>query len=352
MLMVLTLHCLAKSGALYEQSGSVNVFYWILESLCIPAVDLFMLITGYFSVNARFRSRNIWRVLVIVWSYSFLTSLLNAQLAGYSMTAKSIMRMLIPIISQKYWFVNAWLALAVISPFLSRLITALSKAQYRFLLCFLLLFMVLRPTLFPREWAQDPSTGQTVFFFIVLYFLAGWLRLYVPLNQLRRIRPIILRCLYLVLAFVLAFSRLLMLRLNISEGTAIRFYGYDSVIVVLQAVTLILLFLVMKPLSENTGRIVNALSKNSFAVYVIHFSLNPVLWRVLLPTSRYVRKIGSGFLAIFFSVCIVYLICIMIEELRLQLFALFPINTHLESLFQKWDALFFEDTSPDAAQSF
>lgn len=63
MLMVLGLHSLDASGALKYLSG-VNYFaYWGLEAFCIVAVDCFVLISGYFMINSRFKAQNLLRVV-------------------------------------------------------------------------------------------------------------------------------------------------------------------------------------------------------------------------------------------------------------------------------------------------
>ena len=336
MLMVETLHCLAKSGALYDLTGPVNLFFWWIEALCICSVDVFVLITGYYSVNTPFRAQRIWRVLLIVWSYSFLTSLITFISSGYSLNTNAVLRMMIPVLSKKYWFVNAWLALTVLSPFLNVLIRALSEKQFRFLLGFLLLAMVVRPSFLPRTWGQDSSMGTSVFFFIVLYFTAAWIRLYgKPLH----LSVIWLRVLFLVLSFAMYFSRLLILRLGASDATAMHFYGYDSFIAVAQAVILLLIALNRKPLPAQLSNWVSGIAKNSFSVYIIHFSLNPLIWTRILHVDRYIADIGTGLIAVICSVVSVYLACICIEELRLRLFQHFNIGHRIEPLLERWNGI-------------
>ena len=336
MLMVETLHCLAKSGALYDQTGSTALFFWWIEALCICAVDVFVLITGYFSVNAPFRAQRIWRVLLIVWSYSFVTSLITACLSGNALTVNALLRMLIPILSKKYWFINAWLALVILSPYLNTLIRSLSEKQFRFLLVFLLLTMVIRPSVLPRTWGQDSSMGLSVFFFIVLYLTAAWFRLY---GKPLRISPVWLRVVFLVLSLVMLFSRSLMMRLGASDQTAMRLYGYDSVLSVAQAVTLLLIGLNRKPLSDRFSSLVAKLAKNSLAVYIIHFSMNPIIWTRFLHVERYVPGIISGFFAVVCSVILVYLACACIEELRLRLFLRLHIGNRIEPLLERWNTV-------------
>ena len=335
MLMVLTMHCLSKTGAL-SLEGPVSLCWWFLEALCVPAVNVFVLITGYFSCQSKFRSRGILRVLGIVWSYAFLLSLLDAWILKLPLDRNAVLRMLIPILSKKYWFVNAWLALAVLSPALNLLIRSLSKKQFDFLLVFLLLLMVVRPSLLPREWGQDASMGLSVFFFAVLYLLAARIRLY---GGSIRFGPGIFRLLYLVFAFSVFASRQILLKLGASEATAFHLYGYDSVPVVLQALCMLMIGLRRKPLPERASEIINALARNSFAVYVIHFPLNRILWGRLLHTARFTGRVIPGLIAVSVSVVLVYLGCILIEEGRLRLFRLLKTDRLTEPIRSRWDAV-------------
>ena len=52
-------------GMAYASEGGINFYFlYFLESCCICAVDLFMLISGYFLVESK--SRNVWRVLELI----------------------------------------------------------------------------------------------------------------------------------------------------------------------------------------------------------------------------------------------------------------------------------------------
>ena len=59
MFMVLILHSLWQSGALDYLSGPHYFAYWIPESLSNVAVDVFVLLTGFFMVTGRFKLEKI-----------------------------------------------------------------------------------------------------------------------------------------------------------------------------------------------------------------------------------------------------------------------------------------------------
>ena len=55
MMMVVTLHSLSRSGMLTETEGIIFNLSWFLEIVCYGAVDIFLLISGYFGVKSKFK---------------------------------------------------------------------------------------------------------------------------------------------------------------------------------------------------------------------------------------------------------------------------------------------------------
>ena len=336
MLMIMTEHCMAWCGALYEQSGVSYYFYWWLEALCVPAVNVFVLISGFFLVESDFKAENLLRTLGTVWSYSFICSWLCTRMSGQSLNAGTVLQMLLPIATKKYWFVNAYLAMYLLFPFLNRLIRALNRRQFEYLLVVLILIMVVRPTLLPAKWAQDPTNGLSVFFFITLYFMAAWLRLYF------RPKPKTASFSYLLWIGVsvgLVFSKWLLLRGGFPEDTAGRFYSYCSVPVVLQACAFFLGALYGRKIPERVNSLIKTLAKTSFAAYIIHYALTTVLWRVVFPVDRYVSRPATGVPAIIIAVLLTYLICFCIESLRMRLLRGISVERYYRGWIEKWNHL-------------
>lgn len=335
MLMIIIMHCMAWSGALYDQSEQLEHFYWLIEAMCVPSVDVFVLISGYYLVTSRFKARNLVRILGTVWSYAFLCSLLNAVLVGETITAFAIFKMLFPVLTKQYWFVNAYLALYILSPFLNKLIHSLDKKQFSFLLAFLLIILVIRPTVLPKRWAQDQSAGLSVFFFIVMYFLAAWIRLY--FNQDGK-QSFVFIIIYFVLSILLTVSRWVILALGINHETAIRYYSYDSVFVVSQALFLLLFFLNRVHISGRLALIINRISKCSFAAYIIHYPFNRSIWS-LIPIYLFLPNPLTGFVSIVVAGIAVFFLSIVIELIRQHFVDKIQPSDRIIVLLNCWDEL-------------
>ena len=335
MLMIIIMHCMAWSGALYDQSEHLGHFYWLIEALCVPSVDVFVLISGYYLVTSRFKARNLVKILGTVWSYAFLCSLLNSVLIGETITAFALLKMMFPILTKQYWFVNAYLALYILSPFLNKLIHSLEKKQFAFLLVFLLIILVIRPTLLPKRWAQDQSAGLSVFFFVVLYFLAAWIRLYFNRDGKQ---PFVFVVEYLILSVLLAVSRIFILTLGINHETAIRYYSYDSAFVVLQSLALFLAFLKKVQISGRPALIISRISKCSFAAYIIHYPFNRSIWS-RIPIYLFLPNPLTGFLSIVFAGTAVFFLCVAIELVRQHFIEKIRLSDRICILLNRWDNL-------------
>lgn len=55
MLMVVILHLLSKGCALDSLSYSIRTVSWFLEAFCIGAVNIYVLISGYFLYESEFK---------------------------------------------------------------------------------------------------------------------------------------------------------------------------------------------------------------------------------------------------------------------------------------------------------
>lgn len=83
------------------------------------------------------------------------------------------MRMIFPVLTKKFWFVNSDVALYLFSPFLNKLIHGLSKRQFIVMLGIMLALFSIRVTFLPITWAQDSTGGMGLMWFVVLYCVAA-----------------------------------------------------------------------------------------------------------------------------------------------------------------------------------
>ena len=69
MLMILVMHGLQEIEAL-SLPDVWGGAYRFAKALCIVSVNVFILITGYFGIENRFKAKNLFRIVGVTWIYS------------------------------------------------------------------------------------------------------------------------------------------------------------------------------------------------------------------------------------------------------------------------------------------
>ena len=140
---VIVLHYNGMVGFGAVADGSVN--QWILlflESLCICAVDLFILISGFFLCRTGERKLiKAVELVVMVMAAGILKYALSLIGPG-GFSLKGLISAVIP----NNYFITLYVTLYLVSPYLNRITDSLSTRQYRNFLCLLLALFSLIPT--------------------------------------------------------------------------------------------------------------------------------------------------------------------------------------------------------------
>ena len=114
MFMVVILHWNTNSGLLLDVGSPVTgagVWSLVTESVCIVAVNVYVLISGYFLSSCTFSFRRVARVLVQTLFYTVLIPPVLALVGVLSwsevLNPYHIWNSIFPVQSGHYWFVSA-----------------------------------------------------------------------------------------------------------------------------------------------------------------------------------------------------------------------------------------------------
>lgn len=276
MFMVVVMHYLANSIATTPEGGmgSMDVLYALLESLCIVAVNVYVLISGYFLSEAAFSWK---RPLRIIGQTLFYTVLIPPALALFSVIPFSevldryhIWNSIFPVQSGHYWFVTAYVVLLLFSPFLNAAAARLEQKQLLQALGALLLFFCIGKTLSPLQFATD-RYGYDFGWFMVLYLIGAYIRRF-GAGWFRNARRG--WALYLGSAAVTAGGELL-LTLLCKNGVSLTYYWsvpfhYNFLCNLTGALGLFFAFLHMDIKEGRAADAVRFFSPAVFGVYLIH----------------------------------------------------------------------------------
>ncbi len=293
-------------GLMYVEQKSLNHFALLaLEAMFICAVNVFVLITGYFMVTSQ--KRNIVKpfgLLLQVVVFRILTLMAN-YVMNNQLSVKGLIGCLLPV----NYFVILYCTLYFVSPYLNIILKKLSSAQLKcMMICLILLFSVW-PTLVDvlqfttKNEYMGLSTigmygsqyGYTIIHFVLMYLIGGSIRICETDGKKIRGRIYKLIVIWLcVVAFIVLWS---LYDANSS-------WEYCNPLVIIESVVVFLLF---KNLNFKS-RIVNSLSKATFTVFLVH--TNFFRW---LYIDKYVNmSLITMLLHIMISCISIFVICYFI----------------------------------------
>ena len=244
-----------------------------------------------------------------------------------------------PITNSSWWFARTYFILFILSPFINIGLNAMGQKNYlRFLLILTVLWCLI-PT-----FGIDLMESNALLWFIYLYALSGYIRLYVNIKQIPAYVWLLTALALTAATFVLA---LLLDRFGVKSvfdpHSSSFFYNMQMIHVLMISVTFFMAF-VSKDIGNN--HIVNLLSSATFGVYLIHDydDMRFLLWQVLFQNNQHQSNpllIPYTLLQIF----VVFAGCVAIDLLRIHLIEkrymvsvdslMEKAKTQINNLFQK-----------------
>lgn len=322
MLLIIWLHSIDHSGVLETADatgGMIGVYVRFTYMLVQVCVNCYVLISGYFLVNSTFRLQKLVTLWMEVVFYSVVIKLVF-MLTGYTpFSILSLVSCLIPVFTGRYWFITIYFGLYMVSPFLNIAIHAMNREQHLKLNVLLFVLFSGMVSIYPSFAGMNSGAGWGLAWFVVLYFLAAWFRLYYQPSG---------KCVGKFLGWigiaagVTAIYEIggVFLPLRILAGN---WYRYDSVPTYLMTLLIFLAFLNMDIKNVAASKVVSVVATATLGVYLIHAHANfsPWSWEMLnLPakmTSLFFPVIQIG------VVLAIYILCSTVDLIRLKTIGVF-----------------------------
>ncbi len=333
MFMVAVLHVLGQGGVLGSAVNSTQYHItWFLELAAYGSVNLFAMISGYVGVKSRFKAANLAALWVQVFFYSFGIAVIFAFFRPDLCSASDLLGYAFPVITRKYWYFSAYFSLFLFTPLLNAGLNALSKQTLRRLsVAMILVFSVAASA--GKEASQDSFTlvgGYTGLWLMVLYVVGGYIGKYGMWENVPKpaLFGIWLGC--TALSFGLQFYLP-----KIVAYTPKFVISYISPLIVLGSIALLLFFSRLE-CGNAAKKLITIFSPAAFSVYIIH--VHPLIWEnVMHGRFSFLGTLHPLYIAgaVLLSAFGIYLVCSLIDLLRIQLFKLLRIKKGLSSLENK-----------------
>ncbi len=326
MFMVIVLHYLYKGRLLIsagEAFNGISYVAWLVEAFSIVAVNVYVLITGYFMCES---SMKVSRLLQIVCQVLWYTILIPITLFALGIVCPSdldmydLLRFVFPVHMKHYWFVTAYVILLLFVPFLNIAVKQMTQKQLLLTTTMMTIYQTLPKSILPVAFTDDEA-GNNVLWLVCLYLIAAYIRKYgIPFfSSLKKS----LIC-YVVGVFVIYGSMLFMrqvyFRLDaLSEGINFA-YHYNHLFCLWTAVSLFYVFKHWDFKDSALSRLVGWAAPYTFGVYLIHEQmLVRDLWPSWLNTAP-TENVALFLWGLIWRVSAVLVIGIILDWIRAMIF--------------------------------
>lgn len=326
MLFVVMWHVILHSN-LYNSTGVTKFFLEFLILFGIVHINSFIIVTGYFQSDKEFKWKKFFQTFSITWFYKAIIAIIFFIAMPGLISKGELLKELLPLDFRDYWYINCYLLLYLLSPFINKLINNLCQKDYRRLL--ILLFIVFSVIPFISNQGTVQNNGYTIVQFVFMYLIGGYIKKY-PIdgnlhlkNYSKNKKQIIFLSIFIIsfaINFILLnFSKILVsFDSNLFKEIGAYLFNnnrmYSNPLVIIQSIFYFLFFSTLTFRSKK----VNYIAKYTLDVYLIHES-----YYILKYLYKWIRiddvlkcKYYIVILAVLAVTFLIFSICIVIGIVR------------------------------------
>lgn len=333
MCMIIAMHYITKGMQIEKLSvnnSAINLFFWLLYAFCTVAVNVYVLISGYFMVDSEWHISRVVKLWLQVLCYSILLPLVLGVIGIIdfsSLDFGTLQQIFMPISYEHYWFATAYVMMYLLSPVLAIAVKNMSRVQLRNVILVLLVvfcgFKSVNPYLIPWD-----KYGCDFAWFICLFLIAGYIRMYGIEFFDSRKKAVLVYVGCSILTFLIAFAASIVVR---STGKFEYYmdmtYCYNYITVLIASIGLFYIVIHTHIGDEgNTASkvslIINRLAGYTFGVYLLHENITVrSLWPDWLGIG-YVKGSWLQIIHMILCIFIIFVVGIVVDYFRAGLFEL------------------------------
>ena len=324
-IMVPILHFIMTSDGspspLLISTGWEKAYLGLLESLCVVAVPIFLLITGFFSANTKsFSLKKVVDLYIITTIYNLVSYLIDVTVIKTPFVINDFLLSFIPL----NYYVNLYMALLVLMPLLNKLFS-LERKQVNIIMILLTIMFVVVSSLsgfladatpmkllqaFSFVSAGGSNAGYTLIMFIYFYLCGAYIRRY----------DVTVKTWIALLMYFLGAGA--MFGLSYVSLTA---FNYDFIFIVVAAFGL---FLAFKNIKLKEVKAITIIANCSLGVFILHQAATfHTLYNV---PEAIARGFGPMVWVMFARIAIAVTVCVALDLIIRG--AMFPVRKKISSL--------------------
>ena len=243
---------------------------WRLEAFSYFGVNCFGLLSGLVGYK-KYNFSNLIYLWILVSFYSVLNSIILS--IKNEISKKNFVLSFFPILIMRQWYFNAYFSMYIFVPFLNQGINSINRKTYRNIVLFLIAFFSLYnviAVLFNKYNYHFLNEGYSTLWLIILYIIGGYFGKYI-INYKNNFNIKY----YFIYIFIYIFSSIFSSEIYfILLKNNKNYYGliisYLSPTIVLQAISLIMIFSKLKINNKFILKIISFFTPLTFSTLLIH----------------------------------------------------------------------------------
>ena len=283
-------------------------------------INCFILITGYFMCTSQITLKKFLKLFFQIEFYSITISLCFF-LANYEQySVKMLLLDLFPIKSVSSGFVDCFLIFWLLIPFLNKFIRSLNQRQHLYLIVILFFSYVLM-----RFFPGAEITLNYVSWFVFLYFIASYIRLYLDetLKKLGEAKIALAAAVSILVSIVSVIALLQIAAKGIIPFSMSRIYYFVSDVNAPMALTTsILVFVFFKNLRLGYNPFINFVARTTFGILLLHAhcdAMRHLIWFDIFNAEQIFFKDWS-ILRSLLAILTVFFAGVFVDTIRLYCF--------------------------------
>ncbi len=278
--------------------------------------DIFVLISGYFLVKSRaMKVSKVFDLWLRMFFYSVGIFAIFTLTGLEKFVWLDFVKSLLPPITG-WWFASCYFLLYLLHPYMNITLNSLTKSEYKRMLIIFGICWCIIPT-----FLKSNFQSSNLIWFMYLYSLAGYVRLWC--EDLCGKKYFMFALLLTVVNFAGAvLLDLLGLKFPFLGRPVIALYYYANQHLLTISIAFCL-FVGFRSLRVKYSALINTIASATFGVYLIHDNafVRRFLWLKLFRNAEF---FGSRYFIAYSlaAILIVYAVCVMIELLRMRIFAI------------------------------
>ena len=263
---IILYHSVWHSGVGYLGLSFNKILVDFLDMLGQLGVNCFMLISGYFLLESKFKWEKVIKISLEASFYVLLGTVILKFTGDNAGANWWLPKAFFPILKEAYWFLTVYVLVYLFSPFLSKLISVLSKKQLTVILCLSLFLWSVWPTIFGLK--LNETEGYIFYnrfiWGVVMFLVGAYIRMF-PLKIFDKLKNLIV--LFLSSTGLIMLPILIINIFHINGINANYFWRPNSILMLVWSVSLFLLF---SKLEIKNNKWINLLASTTLGIYLFH----------------------------------------------------------------------------------